>query len=380
MTFQDDYSVKTVDIRVVGVGGGGNNAVNRMISSGVKEVKFIAINTDRAALKKSTAGTKICIGEKITRGNGAGANPEIGKLAAQENEKEIREALSGADMIFITSGMGGGTGTGAAPVVARIAKELGILTVGIVTKPFKFEGGRRMRQAEMGIVELSKYVDSLVIIPNEKLKELPDQKITLMNAFAVADDVLRQGVKSISDLINVVGFVNLDFADLSAVMKGAGLAHMGVGEAKGPGKAELAARAAISSPLLETSIKGASGIVINITVSPDVELEEVDKASSMITSEATANANIIWGAAFDDNLKDTVKITIIATGFNKQPEEESVQNKSSFNIVTVEDNVVTIGKVDKEEENKKGNDYDDILDIINTNKEKTIEDDYNKRY
>lgn len=355
MAFELDNDFDSgVDIRVVGVGGGGNNAVNRMISSNIKGVQFIAVNTDRPALLKSGAANKICIGEQVTKGNGAGANPEMGLRAAEESVEQIRESLVGADMVFVATGMGGGTGTGAAPVVARVAKELGILTVGIVTKPFKFEGNRRMNQADAGITELSKYVDSLVVIPNERLKEVSEEKITLMNAFAIADDVLKHGVKSISDLINVVGFVNLDFADVTSVMKNAGLAHMGVGEAKGPNKAVEAARAAIASPLLETSIKGAHGIIINITVSPGVELDEVDEASSMITDEAAPDANIIWGATFDNSLEDTVKVTIIATGFDKLP------NKNvKIDASTVDE--IELKKVTEIDEN----DCTDIINMIN---------------
>lgn len=369
--FDNDFD-SGVDIRVIGVGGGGNNAVNRMISSNVKGVQFIAINTDRPALNKSGASTKICIGESITRGNGAGANPEMGALSAEESAEDIKNAIKGADMVFIATGMGGGTGTGAAPVVARIAKELGVLTVGIVTKPFKFEGGRRMAQAEAGIVELTKQVDSLVVIPNERLKEVSGQKVTFMNAFAIADDVLKHGVTSVSDLINVVGFINLDFADVSAIMKNAGLAHMGVGEAKGENKAVEAAKAAIASPLLETSIEGARGLVVNVTVSPGVELEEIDKASTMIAEAASPDANIIWGAAFDDTLEDTVKVTIIATGFEKQKQKKQVVD---LNVDSVEDAIVKPAATES-----KTNDYDDIISIINKSREKTTYDEYGKKY
>ncbi len=321
MAFENDEMYDSgVNIKVVGVGGGGNNAVNRMVSTNIRGVEFIAINTDRQSLRASKAPTQIAIGEKITRGHGAGANPEIGERAAEENAEDIKAALSGADMVFIATGMGGGTGTGAAPVVARIAKEMEILTVAIVTKPFLFEGRRRMDQAELGIQELSQYVDSLVIIPNERLKQVSDTRITLSNAFEIADDVLRRGVQSISELINVPGFINLDFADVTSVMHGAGYAHMGVGSATGKDKAEIAAKAAISSPLLETSIKGATGILVSISISPDVGLEDADLASSMIAAEAHPDANVIWGVAFDPNLDDEMKITIIATGFDKKPE------------------------------------------------------------
>ena len=316
MTFEPDNSFESgVVIRVIGVGGGGNNAVNRMIAANIRGVEFVAVNTDRQALRRSDAPTQMVIGEKITRGFGAGANPEIGARSAEESLDEIKQALSGADMVFVTAGMGGGTGTGAAPIVARVAHEMGILTIGIVTKPFSFEGKRRMEQAERGIKELRQYVDSLVIIPNEKLKEVSDTRITLGNAFEIADDVLRRGVQSISELINVPGFINLDFADVTSVMKNAGYAHMGVGMGTGRDKAEVAAKAAISSPLLETSISGATGILINITASPDISLDEVETASAMISQEAHPDATIIWGAAFDNTLEDTIKVTVIATGF-----------------------------------------------------------------
>ena len=319
MTFEhDDAFESNVCIKVIGVGGGGNNAVNRMISSNVKGVEFITINTDRQALKNSIAPNQVVIGEKVTKGFGAGANPAIGERAAEESVDAIKAALSGADMVFITAGMGGGTGTGAAPVVARIAHEMDILTVGIVTKPFAFEGRRRMDQAVAGIEEFSKYVDSLVVIPNERLKLVSDTRITLFNAFSEADDVLRRGVQSISELINVTGFINLDFADVTSVMMQSGLAHMGIGSATGKDKAETAARMAISSPLLETSIKGATGVIISISASPDVGLEDVDLASTMITNECNPEASVIWGVSFNPELEDEMRITIIATGFTKE--------------------------------------------------------------
>lgn len=324
--FEDSTYDSGVNIKVIGVGGGGNNAVNRMISEHVQGVEFIAINTDMQALAKSDAISKITIGEKLTKGHGAGSNPEIGGKAAEESEEEIRKALEGADMAFVTTGMGGGTGTGAAPVVAKITRDMGVLTIGIVTKPFVFEGKKRMDQAEAGIAKLREYVDSLIIIPNERLKQV-QEKITLVNAFAVADDVLRHGVQSISELINVPGYINLDFADVTAVMKDAGYAHMGVGEASGKDKAELAAKAAISSPLLETSISGAKGILINVTASPDISLDDIDKASSLVSAEAHEDAIVIWGAAFDTTLEDTIKVTIIATGFENKNEPDPVFNK-----------------------------------------------------
>ena len=306
-----------VNIKVIGVGGGGNNVVNRMVRTGTKGVEFIAVNTDKQALEASSATNKIQIGEKLTNGKGAGADPDVGRKAAEENRKQISEALESTDMVFITAGMGGGTGTGAAPIVADIAKEMGILTIGVVTKPFKFEGMRRMRQAEAGIAELREKVDSLVIIPNERLKLASDQKITMVNAFEIADDVLQQAVQSISDLIKNTGFINLDFADVSAVMKEAGRAHMGVGRAAGKNKAEEAAKMAISSPLLETSINGAKGVLINVTGSMDIGLEEVETAANLVQEAAHPEANIIFGAAFDETLEDEIRVTVIATGFEE---------------------------------------------------------------
>ena len=312
MPFELDEEFESgVNIKVVGVGGGGNNAVNRMITTNVRGVDFIAVNTDKQALQHSTATHKIPIGEKITKGHGAGSNPEVGAKSAEESIEEIKTAITGADMVFITTGMGGGTGTGAAPIVARIAKEMGMLTIGIVTKPFAFEGKKRKTQADLGIAELSKFVDSLVIIPNERLKQVSDKPITMINAFEIADDVLSHGVQSISELINVPGYINLDFADVTSVMQDAGFAHMGVGEASGKEKAELAAKAAISSPLLETSISGARGILGNITASPDISMEEIDTACTMIADEAHEDATVIWGVAFDPNMEDSMKITIM---------------------------------------------------------------------
>ena len=310
-----------VQIKVVGVGGGGGNAVNRMVDAGVRGVEFIAINTDKAALYLSKASQKIQIGTKATNGMGAGANPDKGKMAAEESREEIAAAIRSADMIFITAGMGGGTGTGAAPVVAQIAKELGILTVGIVTKPFAFEGKKRMTQAEAGIAALREHVDSLVVIPNERLKYVSEQKITFKNAFDIADDVLRQGVQSISELINVTALVNLDFADVSAIMSDAGYAHMGVGIATGRDKAEQAARAAITSPLIETSMDNARGVIISITGSSDIGLEEVELASTIISEMAHPDATIIWGAQLDDTLEDTIRVTVVATGLGDEKKE-----------------------------------------------------------
>ena len=313
--YENDSNVN-VNIKVVGVGGGGTNTVNRMVSSGIQGVDFVVFNTDKQSLNKSTAPHKVILGERVTKGFGAGANPEIGKRAAEESLEEINDALKGADMIFLTSGMGGGTGTGASPIIAKAAKDMGILTVGIVTKPFAFEGKKRMDQAEAGIKNLSQFVDSLVVIPNERLKMVSETRITLMNAFEVADSVLSKGVQSISDLINNLGFINLDFADVSAIMSNAGLAHMGVGVGKGKEKAEIAARMAISSPLLETSIAGARGIIVSITASPDIGFEDAEIASSMIRNEGHPDVNLIWGVSFDESMQDEMKITVVATGFD----------------------------------------------------------------
>ena len=323
MAFEiDNETADVVQIKVVGVGGGGGNAVNRMVDAGVRGVEFIAINTDKAALLLSKATHKIQIGEKLTKGQGAGASPDKGESAAQESKEEIAAALRSAVMVFIADGMGGGTGTGAAPVVAQIAKELGILTVGIVTKPFAFEGRRRMIQAEEGIEQLRAHVDSLIVIPNERLKFVSEQKITLKNAFEIADDVLRQGVQSISELINVTSMVNLDFADVTAVMKDAGYAHMGVGIASGRDKAELAAQKAISSPLIETSMENARGVIISIIGSEDIGLEEVEQASTIIANMAHPDATIIWGAQLDPNLEDEMRIIVVATGLGDDGKDE----------------------------------------------------------
>ena len=306
-----------VTIKVVGVGGAGNNVVNRMVKAGTQGVEFVAINTDRQALAVSNADQKLQISEKMTRGQGAGSDPEIGKRSAEESRNNIAKAVEDADMVFITAGMGGGTGTGAAPVVAEIAKDAGLLTVGVVTKPFKFEGKRRMDQANAGIKELLGRVDSLLIIPNDRLKFATDQKVTLANAFEIADDVLLQAVTSISNLIKNTGFINLDFADVNCIMRNAGFAHMGVGHAAGKGKAEEAARMAVASPLMETSINGAHGVLINITGSEDMDLEDVETAASLVQEAAHPDANIIFGATFDDSLDDEIRVTVIATGFEE---------------------------------------------------------------
>lgn len=327
MAFDLDIGSDTVvNIKVLGIGGGGNNVVNRMINAGMRGVEFIAINTDKQALRTSGATQKIQIGEKLTKGQGAGSNPEVGKKSAEESRSLIAKALEGTNMVFLTAGMGGGTGTGGAPVIADIAHDMGILTVGVVTKPFKFEGKRRMDQAIQGINELRERVDSLVVIPNERLKNVSEQKITFLNAFEIADDVLRQAVQSISDLIKVPGLINLDFADVTTVMQNAGFAHMGVGRASGKGKAEEAARMAVQSPLLETSINGAKGVLVNVTGSIDLGLEEVEAAANLVQQAAHAEANIIFGASFDDSLEDELRITVIATNFDSDSAQQGQEN------------------------------------------------------
>ncbi len=325
MAFEIDNDFESaVQIKVIGVGGGGGNAVNRMITQGVLGAEFIAVNTDKQVLVHSKATHKIQIGEKSTHGQGAGGRPEVGAKSAEESKDAIADALKGTDMVFITTGMGGGTGTGAAPVIAQVAKDMGCLTIGVVTKPFKFEGRRRMVQAQEGIAKLAEHVDSLIVIPNDRLRALDERKKTIAEAFAEADEVLLQGVKSISELIKVPGFINLDFADVTSVMKDAGYAHMGVGRAKGKDKAETAANAAVSSPLLETSIAGAKGVIISITASEDVDLEDVENAAEIITEKAHEEANITWGIAFDPDLDDEMVITVIATGFDSKKEEPVV--------------------------------------------------------
>ncbi|MHB1390490.1 MAG: cell division protein FtsZ [Thermoleophilia bacterium] len=304
-------------IRVVGVGGGGTNAVNRMVDAGLKGVEFIAVNTDAQALLMCDADVKLHIGGKITQGLGAGANPEVGREAAEESRDEIRESIKGSDMVFVTAGKGGGTGTGAAPVVAEIAKELGALTVGVVTRPFSFEGKRRSDQAEEGIRMLREKVDTVIVIPNDRLLQVVEKR-TSIDAFRVADDILRQGVQGITDLITVPGLINLDFADVKAIMKDAGSALMGVGIASGENRAGEAAKAAISSPLLESSVEGATGILLNITGGNDLGLFEVNEAAEVVSSAADSNCNIIFGAVIDDSIKDEVKVTVVATGFDRQ--------------------------------------------------------------
>ena len=319
------YEDKVVAIKVIGVGGAGNNVVNRMISSGIQGVEYIAVNTDKQDLNKSLCENKLQIGEKLTGGMGAGSKPEIGKKSAEESRAAISKVLEGTDMVFITAGMGGGTGTGAAPIIADLAHEAGILTVGVVTKPFRFEGANRMKQAESGIQALEEKVDSLIIIPNDRLKYVTDQKITFANAFGIADDVLKQAVTSISELVGYSErvIINLDFADVSAIMKNAGHAHMGVGTASGRDKAEQAAMAAVASPLLETSINGATGVLINVTGAMDLGLDDVETAANIVMEAANPEANIIFGAAFNDEFEDEMRVTVIATGFDSAAKDEA---------------------------------------------------------
>ena len=320
-----EFQERVVKIKVIGVGGAGNNVINRMIEANVGGVDFIAINTDKQDLNKSICPNKIQIGEKLTGGMGAGSKPEIGRKSAEESRVAIAKVLENTDMVFITAGMGGGTGTGAAPIIADLAREAGVLTVGVVTKPFKFEGANRMRQAEKGIEELGGKVDSLIVIPNDRLKYVTDQKITFANAFGIADDVLKQAVISISEL---VGFsdrviINLDFADVSAIMKNAGRAHMGVGIASGRDKAEQAAQAAIASPLLETAITGATGVLVNVTGSAGLTLDDVETAAGIVQENANPEANIIFGATSSDEFEDQIRVTVIATGFEQKMEAKS---------------------------------------------------------
>jgi cell division protein FtsZ len=365
-----DYE-RVVNIKVVGVGGGGGNAVNRMIESGMSSVEFISMNTDNVALHSSKATYKIQLGAKLTKGTGAGGYPERGQRAAEETRDEIAASLKGTDMVFITAGMGGGTGTGAAPVVAEVAQELGILTVGIVTKPFVFEGRRRMEQAEMGITALREHVDALLVIPNERLKHVTEEKITLLNAFTMADDVLRQAVQSISDLINVPGMVNLDFSDVTAIMKGAGYAHIGMGRGQGKDKAKTAALQAISSPLLETSINGARGVIVNITVPLDVGLDETDTASSMIHDATHPDVNLIWGIAYDETLQDEMIVTVIATGFDPDDTMQIDYNFKSPAAKPTPDVTPLAGQpsvLDPAAEDDDDSDFIKILEIFNRKK------------
>ena len=366
LDFEADMQELT-NIKVIGCGGGGSNAVNRMIVEGLKNVEFIAINTDKQALLLSNATQKIQIGEKLTKGLGAGANPEIGKKAAEESREEITASIKGANMVFITAGMGGGTGTGAAPIVAEIAKSMDILTVGVVTKPFPFEGKRRMRHAEMGIANLKEKVDTLVIIPNERLLNMADKKTTLLDSFKLADEVLRQGVQAISDLITITGVINADFADIKAVMLDKGLAHMGVGFGKGDTRTHDAVKQAISSPLLETSIDGATDVIINFTGGADLGALEVYDAADVVREAVDPDANIIVGAVIDESLSEEIRITVIATGFESENNRLGLSNiieeskKSQVQEVVKKEPEVAIDA--KEPEITSNNYESDDLDI-----------------
>ncbi|MDE5945876.1 MAG: cell division protein FtsZ [Oscillospiraceae bacterium] len=364
-----------VNIKVIGVGGGGGNAVNCMVDSGVNNIEYIAINTDAKALNKSKATTRIPIGAKLTKGRGAGNKPEVGQKSAEESRDEIETHLKGADMVFITAGMGGGTGTGAAPVVAKIAQEMGILTVAVVTKPFLFEREQKMRQAEAGITELRKYVDSLIVIPNERLLVGIDKPLTMMQSFALSDDVLKTGVKSISDLIVEEGYINLDFADVSTIMKGAGYAHMAIGHGSGKEKAKEAAEAVISSPLLETSISGAKRLLINIAMSNDVLASDVDAATKKITDTAADGVEFIFGTAFKDDMQDAMTITVIAAGFGQddddipptisQPEETEAKSGMQEEVISIDNPLLSsLGLGGDKKNTAQPSAHDDDLDAI----------------
>lgn len=354
--FEDAFDPQ-VSIKVIGVGGGGGNALNRMVIDGVKDIEYIAVNTDAKALNRSKATTKIQIGAKLTKGRGAGNRPEIGERSAEENRDEIEASLKGADMIFITAGMGGGTGTGAAPVVAEIAQEMGLLTVAVVTKPFAFEREQKMQQAEKGIEQLKKYVDSLIVIPNERLLDGLEKQPTMLESFALADDILKTGVKSISDLITEDGYINLDFADVSTIMKGAGYAHMAIGHGSGKDKAAEAAKAVISSPLLETSISGARRLLINISMSEDIMASDVDTATKMITDTAADDVEFIFGTAFKEDMNDEMTITVIAAGYG----DDSSAVPDSDDIIPI-DNPLIDSPSDKN--NNTDDDLDEILRML----------------
>ena len=329
LEFQIEDQLSFATIKVIGCGGAGNNAINRMVDAGLKGVDFIAINTDRQALAMSKAGTTIQIGEKLTKGLGAGAVPDVGRRAAEESREEIAAAIKGADLVFVTAGMGGGTGTGAAPVVAEIARDMNCLTIAVVTKPFAFEGKQRMKNAEMGMIDLKQRVDTLVVIPNDRLLQVVTKGTSMLEAFRIADDVLRQGIQGISDLIAVPALINLDFADVKTVMESGGMAHMGIGIGTGENRMVEAAKNAISSPLLETNIDGARSVLINITGGEDMSIIDINEAANLVMQAADSEANIIFGAGIDERLKDEVRITVIATGFEKTPFPKKEDKKAS---------------------------------------------------
>ena len=359
------YAEKVVHIKVIGVGGAGNNVVNRMIEGNVQGVDFVVVNTDRQDLNKSKCPTKLQIGEKLTGGMGAGSKPEIGKKSAEESRAAIAKILEDTDMVFITAGMGGGTGTGAAPIIADLAHEAGILTVGVVTKPFRFEGANRMKQADAGIAALTEKVDSLIVIPNDRLKYVTDQKITFANAFGIADDVLKQAVTSISELVGEDPrvIINLDFADVSAIMKNAGHAHMGVGVASGKDKAEQAAMMAVASPLLETSINGATGVLINITGSSELALDEVELASNIVMEAANPEANIIFGATTSDEFEDQMRVTVIATGFEEEKKKKT-EGRGSLFSAAASSKPVTTSDAPRPKSESNIDDIDAIFDLF----------------
>jgi cell division protein FtsZ len=332
MSTRDQSGSYLAVLKVIGVGGGGTNAVNRMVEAGLTGVEFIAVNTDAQALLMSDADVKIHIGSKVTRGLGAGADPEVGRAAAHESRDELKDSLKGADMIFVTAGEGGGTGTGAAPTVAEIGQEIGALTVGVVTKPFAFEGRVRSERAEVGINQLRDWVDTLIVIENDRLLQVVERKTSVVEAFRLADDVLRQGVQGITDLITVPGLVNLDFADVRTIMREAGSALMGIGSAAGENRAAEAARVAVSSPLLESSIEGATGILLNVTAGPDVGLFEVNEAAEVVTEAADANAMVIFGAVIDPAMGDEVRVTVIATGFGQRQKRQRRQERQRVTV------------------------------------------------
>lgn len=361
-------------IKVIGVGGGGSNAVNRMIEAGVQGVEFIAVNTDAQALNRSKAPIRLQIGEKLTRGLGAGAKPEIGKKAAEESREQIENVLKGADMVFVTAGMGGGTGTGAAPEIAAIARELGALTVGVVTKPFTFEGKRRANQAEQGVAALKENVDTLIVIPNDRLLEIVDKNTPMLEAFREADNVLRQGVQGISDLIAVPGLINLDFADVRTIMTERGSALMGIGQATGENRAQEAAKKAICSPLLETSIEGARGVLMNITGGTNLSLYEVYEAADIVTQASHPEVNMIFGAVINEELKDEIIVTVIATGFDEQQNKKvtgnqpHVQAKTSKPLFGTKEESSSFTPFSQKKESKKEEGYgpvytEEILDV-----------------
>ena len=366
--FENNELEPEVNLKVIGVGGGGGNALNCMVNTDeVSNIEYIAVNTDAKALRNSKATIKIQIGAKLTRGRGAGNKPEVGKAAAEENKDEILEAIKDADMIFITAGMGGGTGTGAAPVVAQIAQELGILTVAVVTKPFEFEREQKMRQAEAGIAELKKYVDSLIVIPNEKLLIGLDKPLTMMESFAMADNILKTGVQSISDLIVDEGYINLDFADVKTIMKGAGYAHMAIGHGSGKDKATEAAKAVISSPLLETSITGATRLLINIVMSEDILAADVDTATKTITDIAADNVEFIFGTAFKEDMQDEMVITVIAAGFDdpSEPALDELTASGEDDVIKIDNPLIdNLGLGEKTSSSSQDDDLEAIFKML----------------